>query len=347
MGTVVLQDITKYYGNSCGCRNINLSIKEGEFYTFLGPSGCGKTTILRIIAGFLSPNSGSLLVNGVDITKLAPEKRNIGMVFQNYALFPFMTVIENIQYGLKVQKRSKKEVTFKSEEYIDLVGLTGFEDRSISELSGGEQQRVALARSLAIEPKVLLLDEPLSNLDASLREHMRNEIIELQKKLSITTIFVTHDQKEALTMSDNISVFNDGACLQTAPPEEIYNTPTNSFVASFIGETNLFHAEVKVGKALINNTFQLDIPEDKSGNYISIRPHDIMISRELGENRNTFLGIVQNRQYNGMYCNYRVIIDDITINITSMINSNTTLTFKKGDHVYITFPPTRIHVFQK
>jgi iron(III) transport system ATP-binding protein len=253
VGVVVLENVGKSYGEQPACTEINLDIQEGEFFTFLGPSGCGKTTILRLIAGFITPEKGSIFLGGKDITSLEPEKRDVGMVFQNYALFPFMTVRENIEYGLKIQKRPAGEIRKKTDHYLGMVGLEGYDHRQISELSGGEQQRVAFARSLAIEPQVLLLDEPLSNLDARLRDSMRAELSGLQKELGITTIFVTHDQTEALTMSDRLAVFSQGRCIQIGTPEQIYQQPANAFVAGFIGETNLFSLQPEGGQYFLEN----------------------------------------------------------------------------------------------
>lgn len=219
MGTVTLTNIEKNYGQTRACADISLDIRQGEFFTLLGPSGCGKTTLLRIVAGLIAPDGGSILIGKQDVTDTPTEKRAVGMVFQNYALFPFMTVYENVEYSLKISRLSKAACRERVEKYLEMVQLSGYEKRQISELSGGEQQRVALARSLAMEPKVLLLDEPLSNLDARLRASMRIEIAKIIRNLGITTLFVTHDQTEALSMSDRIAVFNKGKCLQVGTPK--------------------------------------------------------------------------------------------------------------------------------
>lgn len=236
---VVLENLSHSFGSNRVLEDVNLTVNKGEFFTLLGPSGCGKTTILRIISGFISPKSGRVLIGDKDITALAPEKRNIGMVFQNYALFPHMTVLENVKYGLSLKKLEKKVIDEKLEKYLNLVGMAQYRERKIAELSGGQQQRVAVARALAIEPEVLLLDEPMSNLDASLRDRMREEIRELQQRLGITTVFITHDQREALCISDRIAVINEGKCIQTGTPFEVYNNPKNEFVATFVGESNI------------------------------------------------------------------------------------------------------------
>lgn len=239
MKSVKLDHVSKMFGKARGVENVNINIKSGEFFTFLGPSGCGKTTTLRMIAGFYYPTKGRIYFDNKDVTTLQPNKRNIGMVFQNYALFPHMTVFENVAFGLEVRKLSKATIKEKVEKALKLVHLENFENRKINELSGGQQQRVALARALVIEPDILLLDEPLSNLDAKLREETRLEIKRLQVELGITTIYVTHDQTEAMTMSDRIMVMKEGIVQQIGTPQEIYNRPANHFVASFIGESNI------------------------------------------------------------------------------------------------------------
>ena len=238
MNNVSLQDISFSYGNERVLKNVNLTIREGEFFTLLGPSGCGKTTILRILAGFLRPTDGTVRIGETDITDLPAEKRNMGIVFQNYALFPNLNVRDNVMYGLKVRKTPKAEAERICAFYMDLAGLSGYGERKVQELSGGQQQRVAIARALAIEPRMLLLDEPMSNLDAALRVKMREEIRAIQKKTGITTLFITHDQQEALSISDRIAVMRDGEVLQTGTPEEIYNHPNQAFVAGFVGASN-------------------------------------------------------------------------------------------------------------
>ena len=239
MKNIELKQINHYYGKEKVLHDISLSIKEGEFFTLLGPSGCGKTTILRILGGFIRPSSGAIYVSNQDIINLPPEKRNMGTVFQNYALFPNMTVEENIAYGLKIKKLPKNIIKDKCETYLNLAGLIEYRNKRIDELSGGQQQRVAIARALAIEPTMLLLDEPMSNLDVALRVKMREEIREIQQKIGITTLFITHDQQEALAISDKIAVMKDGRVLQVGTPMDIYNNPANDFVANFVGTSNL------------------------------------------------------------------------------------------------------------
>ncbi len=346
MGAVVLRDIEKLYSDTIACTEINLSINEGEFFTFLGPSGCGKTTILRLIAGFVQPGKGTIHLGNRDITNLEAEKRQVGMVFQNYALFPFMTVAENIEYGLKIQKRSKSERAERVEKYTEMVGLSGFEHRNISELSGGEQQRVALARSLAIEPKVLLLDEPLSNLDARLRDRMRSEIKSLQKKLGITTIFVTHDQTEALTMSDRMAIFEKGRCIQIGPPKEIYAYPINSFVARFIGDTNLFAADVKNGKAFLSDFVTINLEAQSSGRFVSIRPQDIVFSTAQDNRENVFPARVENIQFDGISVEYSVKVHDMSIRLAILNTATFCHDITVGADVYIAIPDNSIKVLE-
>ena len=236
---IELKNLTKNFGDHQVLRGIDLNIYENEFLTLLGPSGCGKTTILRIIAGFEEPSSGSVLFKGENIAKLPPYKREVNTVFQKYALFPFLNVFDNVAFGLNLKKTDPEIVHSRVTKMLDLVGLTGYEKRNVTSLSGGQQQRVAIARALVNEPKVLLLDEPLGALDAKLRKGMQTELKKIQKEVGITFIFVTHDQEEALSMSDTIVVLNDGVIQQVGTPMDIYNEPQNKFVANFIGESNI------------------------------------------------------------------------------------------------------------
>jgi iron(III) transport system ATP-binding protein len=250
-GSLVLEGIAKLFpqrdrrGTVTAVDHISLSIQEGEFLTLLGPSGCGKTTTLRIISGFELPSAGRVLLDGKDITHQPPNKRDMAMVFQSYALFPHMTVFNNIAYGLRIQHLSRKEIRERVERVLDLMSLTGLASRRPNELSGGQQQRVALARSLVVEPRVLLFDEPLSNLDAKLRVQMRGEIRSLQRRLNITSVYVTHDQVEAMSLSDRIVVMNQGRIEQLGAPEEIYRYPRSRFVADFIGHANFAETQVE------------------------------------------------------------------------------------------------------
>lgn len=233
-----IENISKIFEKERGIKNISFQLEKGELVSFLGPSGCGKTTLLNIIGGFVKNDSGSIYLEDKDITEYPPEKREIVTVFQNYALFPHMNVIENVKYGLKYRGYNKEEQIKLAKEYLKIVGLEGYEKNSVGELSGGQQQRVALARALVLQPKILLLDEPFSNLDAKLKIAMREEIKELQKRLGISMIFVTHDQEEALSISDRIVVMSNGEIVQIGKPEEIYYSPKNRYVAEFIGKIN-------------------------------------------------------------------------------------------------------------
>lgn len=347
MGDVVLQGLEKRYGDTVACSGIHLKIAEGEFFTFLGPSGCGKTTLLRLIAGFIKPDHGEIYLGDVDITALDPEKRQVGMVFQNYALFPFMTVGENVRYGLKIQKRSSSEIKKKTEYYLAMVGLEGFEKRNIGQLSGGEQQRVALARSLAVEPRVLLLDEPLSNLDARLRDSMRKELKALQKRLGITTVFVTHDQTEALTMSDKLAVFRKGACIQSGTPEQIYQSPRDTFIARFVGETNLFPVRVENGHHALSNNRRIIGPEAASGSFISIRPQNLKLSTQNPGGDNCFPGVIEERQYNGPTSEYVVRVQDLLFRAVRSSANGGEDSLPVGGQVFISFSRSDIQFLEQ
>lgn len=269
MKFVEIKNLVKTFGEVQVLKNINISIEEGEFVTLLGPSGCGKSTLLRCLAGLNSIDSGTILINGKDITDVEPRNRGIGMVFQNYALFPNMTVWENIEFGLKIKKEKNYEERIK--QMIEMVGLQGKENHYPSELSGGQQQRVAFARSLITRPSILLLDESLSALDAKIRKSLRDKLREIQKKLKITTIFVTHDQEEALAISDRIFVLNKGEVSQSGEPESIYTNPANEFMVDFIGSYNIFKGE-EAKKVL-----------DLDEKMVAIRPESIYV-REYGRN---------------------------------------------------------------
>ena len=282
-----LQHITKSYDGHTILDDLNLYIRENEFLTLLGPSGCGKTTTLRLIGGFESPDNGKIIFDGKDITNLAPNERQLNTVFQRYALFPHMTIAENIAFGLKIKKKSKDYINNKIKYALKLVNLDGFEKRSIDSLSGGQQQRIAIARAIVNEPKVLLLDEPLGALDLKLRQDMQYELIRLKNELGITFIYVTHDQEEALTMSDTIVVMNQGYIQQIGTPEDIYNEPCNAFVADFIGESNIIDGimlEDKLVKILnvtfpcVDEGFGTNTPVD-----VVIRPEDVeLVAPEQG-----------------------------------------------------------------
>ena len=280
MSYLTISHVTKQFGDTVVVDDFNLDIEKGEFVSFLGPSGCGKTTTLRMVAGFEIPTSGQILLDGADITDKAPNQRNVGMIFQSYALFPNMTVAQNIGFGLSVRKESKEMITQRVDEMINLINLEKHANKYPYQLSGGQQQRVSLARALAIHPQVLLLDEPLSALDAKIRVSLRAEIRTIQRKLGITAIFVTHDQEEALSISDRIVVMNTGLMEQVGTPFEVYNFPQTQFVANFVGSLNTASAEVTdPAKGLLSvNGVQFvtatDIKSRKKGDAIrvSVRP---------------------------------------------------------------------------
>ena len=279
-----LENITKSFGDNVVLNGIDLSVSENEFVTLLGPSGCGKTTTLRIIGGFETPDSGAVYFNGKDITNLPANKRNINTVFQNYALFPHMNVGENIAFGLRVAGKTDKYIQDKIKYALKLVNLKGFENRSIDQLSGGQQQRIAMARAIVNEPKVLLLDEPLGALDLKLRQEMEYELVRLKKELGITFIYVTHDQEEALTMSDKVVVMNEGFIQQQGTPEEIYNEPENAFVADFIGDSNIVSGKMIKDKLVEINGIEFKCIDGEAEGFkagkkvdVVIRPEDIEI----------------------------------------------------------------------
>ncbi|WP_164522063.1 ABC transporter ATP-binding protein [Halocella sp. SP3-1] len=332
--------------------NFQLKIKEGELVTLLGPSGCGKTTTLRMVAGFETATSGEIYLDGKDVVNIPANKRNTAMVFQSYGLFPHMTVVDNITYGLRFRKMSKIAISQKAEEIMQLVGLEGYGSRNPGELSGGQQQRVALARALIVEPKVLLFDEPLSNLDAKLRESMRDEIRKLQKRLSITSLYVTHDQIEAMSISDKIVVMNRGKIEQVGTPEEIYYYPQSKFVADFIGKVNFLSTQVEEGQ---NNSIQLVI-DDKVINMeetedlavgesvvIVLRPESISLEKK---GKGFLQAKVIRKTYLGSYFEY--ILDYkgnlITVHLT---NPRHKYIFNVGEEVDIYFAKEDIHLIKE
>lgn len=294
---VKFENIEIKYGDFVAIENLNLDIKEGEFFTFLGPSGCGKTTSLRALVGFLSPSKGKVYVGDKDVTNLPVEKRNIGMVFQSYALFPTMSVYDNIAFGMKVKKASKTEIDQKVHEVAAKIKITESQlKKNVSDLSGGQQQRVALARAIVLEPKILCLDEPLSNLDAKLRIDMRMELKRLQKELGITTLYVTHDQEEALTLSDRIAVFNNGYVEQVGTPYEIYNESKSEFVCDFIGDINRLKGE-----------FLSEVNTQSGANLDTNKTGFVRIERCISEEKAGYVkltGKVEEAEFSGVLTKY-------------------------------------------
>ncbi|EOR26195.1 Spermidine/putrescine import ATP-binding protein PotA [bioreactor metagenome] len=306
---IEMKGISKSFDGNCVLDNLSLNIKKNEFLTLLGPSGCGKTTTLKILAGFEVADKGEVLFNGNDISSLPPYKRQVNTVFQKYALFPHMNVYENIAFGLKIKKTPKNEIDLKVKEMLKLVSLEGFEKRSVESLSGGQQQRVAIARALINEPEVLLLDEPLGALDLKLRKEMQIELKRMQQRLGITFIFVTHDQEEALTMSDTIIVMNKGKIQQMGSPEDIYNEPANAFVANFIGASNILDGtmldDFKV--EFCNNTFVCVDKGFKQNELIDvvIRPEDIKI---VAADKGMLKGTVKSIIFKGVH--YEIEVEE-------------------------------------
>jgi spermidine/putrescine transport system ATP-binding protein len=350
---VEVENISKKYSNITAVDNVSFKIKEGEFFSLLGPSGCGKTTILRIIGGFIEQDSGIVIIDGADMKEVPPNKRDTSLVFQNLALFPHMNVEENIVYGLRKRKIPAAKIKEKMTNMLSVVNLSGFEKRRTTEISGGQQQRVALARSLIIEPKILLLDEPLASLDKKLRISMRTELKEIQRRTGTTFLYVTHDQSEALTMSDSMAIMNEGKIIQTGSPDFIYNKPTNSFVADFVGAGNFMQVSLISRKGTIlrlktlggdeiiwenndNDYFPLNekigslTPGNSNQFVFFIRPEkvkmDLSLQKEI-KNVNYFSGIIISKIFEG---------PDIRLLVFSEKIGNITIEIK-NDQIYKSF----------
>ncbi|MBI5032214.1 MAG: ABC transporter ATP-binding protein [Chloroflexi bacterium] len=329
--------------------DVSLSIEKGQFVTLLGPSGCGKTTTLRLIAGFEFPTSGVIELDKQRLENVPPNRRDMAMVFQSYAIFPHLNVFENIAYGLKIKKLSTTEIKKRIDEVMKLTQLTGLENRAPNQLSGGQQQRVALARALVVEPKVLLFDEPLSNLDAKLREEMRFEIRDLQKRLGITAIYVTHAQEEALVMSDLIAIMNNGKLAQLGSPEEIYERPRSRFVADFIGLSDFIPAQVEsmddrtTRITAANCVFTVPASQEVAVGQsllLHIRPYDIKFVTEQSD-QNVLNGTIKQATYLGNIMDYRVAIQH---GVDVRVQSDTFQRYKAGDYIQLYFPPERCHL---
>ena len=338
---IELKNISKTFGDNVILKDFNLTIKKNEFLTLLGPSGCGKTTILRIIGGFEWPDKGRVIFNGKDITDDEPYQRKINTVFQKYALFPHLNVFDNVAFGLKIKKLSKSVIENKVKQSLKLVGLNNFQNRNIDSLSGGQQQRVAIARALVNEPEVLLLDEPLGALDLKLRQDMQYELKKIQKQVGITFIYVTHDQEEALSMSDTIVVLNDGIIQQKDDPVSIYNEPKNAFVADFIGESNIIKGKMiedyKVefqGHVFdcVDKGFEKNEEVD-----IVVRPEDIKLVRHEG----MINGLVTNEVFYGVHHEMSVDVDGVEWIIQSTIKNEV------GEKVGLIIEPDLIHVMRR
>lgn len=356
---VDVKDVTKRWGTFTAVDNVSLQIKAGEFITLLGPSGCGKTTLLRMISGFETPTVGSILLDGRDVTHSPPYKRDVNQVFQSYALFPHLTVRENIEFGLRMKKVPRDEMVGRVDEAVRMVSLQGMELRKPSQLSGGQRQRVALARAIVNRPKVLLLDEPLSALDAKLRHAMQIELKRLQQKLGITFLFVTHDQEEALTMSDRIAVVNKGKIEQLGTVNEIYHKPKTTFVAHFIGEANVMdvgviavdgeRARVDLGGGIELIVDAVNLPAGAKSARISVRPEKLHLTKHVpAASENLFMATVEEELFRGA-------IDELLLRtpsgreLTAVVANESGLTeaLHVGDEVYIQLHPDDIVVVQE
>jgi iron(III) transport system ATP-binding protein len=335
MSSVTIRQVTKSFGSNLILSNFDETFKDGEFVTLLGPSGCGKTTMLRMIAGFEKPTTGEIYIDDTLISSdkvfLPPEKRGVGMVFQSYAVWPHMDVFHNVAYPLTIAKKDRASVERKVAHVLDIVHLSQYAKRYPNQLSGGQQQRVALARALVAEPKLLLLDEPLSNLDAKLRESMRFEIKEIQRNLGITVVYVTHDQTEAMAMSDRVFLINRGVVQQKGTPEEIYRKPVNQFVADFLGKVDFIKGEAGGGRILLHHTeVSLPYAGDKTGAVeVAIRPENITMSKETGD----IEGTVTAGYYLGDAGDYRVAVGGISLRVIT--EGRVFREFTPGDKVFL------------
>ena len=342
-----LKNINKYFGKNHVIKNVNLNFEKGHFITFLGPSGCGKTTLLRMIAGFYEPDEGEILLNGKNIEKVPPYDRNTAMVFQEYALFPHMNVFDNVSYGLRVKKKSKDEIEKRVKQALALMQLEGMEKRFPNQMSGGQQQRVAVARALVMNPEVLLLDEPLSNLDAKLRESVRVEPRQIQQKMGLSTIYVTHDQSEALSMSDSIVVLKDGIVHQVGTPQEIYFEPKTAFVADFIGTTNLISLKGESGNQVAygGTVFTSSNPVKEGSEYVaSVRPESAGLSKNPVENQVNLKAHITNTMFLGEKVRY--FLRDALDKEWIVDAFDPGRTIHQGN-VYVTFPAEKAWVIAK
>jgi spermidine/putrescine ABC transporter ATP-binding subunit len=357
MGFIEFHQVSKQYGSVIAADQIDLTIEEGEFFSLLGPSGCGKTTVLRLIAGFIHPDQGSILVGGQRVETVPPEKRNVGMVFQNYALFPHLTVAGNIAFGLSVKHVSKDEIQGRVAEMLDLVRLKGLGDRFPRQLSGGQQQRVALARALITRPSVLLLDEPLAALDKQLRSQMQVELRELQRELGITTFFVTHDQEEAMTLSDRIAVMKEGQIIQIGYPSEVYERPLTKFISNFLGSSNFFEgslescekglARVQVRPELVF-TAGCDVPLSVGQPLtLAVRPEKVRLFSRVPDLPNVIPAKVEHLVYMGTSTTYLLQPEQGERITVFAQNEGSTPDFELGERVYAAWEPDSCFLLQE
>ncbi|MDF2877923.1 MAG: transporter ATP-binding protein [Clostridia bacterium] len=353
--SINVENVIKKYGENVVIPDLSVEIKNGEFFTLLGPSGCGKTTLLRMIAGFNTIEGGTIKFDDTVINDIAAHKRNIGMVFQNYAIFPHLTVRQNVEYGLKLRKLSKVDMKERTDKILEVVKITAYQERLPEKLSGGQQQRVALARAIVIHPSVLLMDEPLSNLDAKLRVEMRSAIRDVQKKVGITTVYVTHDQEEALAISDRIAVMKDGVIQQIGKPHHIYERPTNIFVSTFIGHSNLFEGVLYINEQgsyiTFQNGYKLQMPNNLSKEMtqkpiiISVRPEEFSIDPK------GLLVKIKSRTFLGKYVNYELEFAEgmiktgqSTIEFSQDIG-HAEKTYEVGEEIRLAPNPNKINIF--
>ena len=349
---VEAQNIAVSYGSTVVLRDIDLVVEPGEFFALLGPSGSGKSTLLRLIAGFNHARSGRLLIDGADVSNVPPWSRNVGMVFQNYALWPHMSVRQNVAFGLEERRLPRAEIARKVEAALALVDLAGYASRRPAQLSGGQQQRVALARTLAVEPQVLLLDEPLSNLDAKLRVQMRTELRALQRKLGITTIFVTHDQEEALTTADRIAVMHHGVIQQVGTPLALFDDPANRFVADFVGSINLLPGRIErsadgaaifdspvLGRfAVAHGTTARDAAE------VAIRPHTLALAAARGDSSRVWIeGTIAEREFVGEFIRYAVHVRSARL-IADMPHYIGRAAYERGTAIFVGVDPAQVRI---
>lgn len=345
-----IDTIRKTFPGVVALNDVSIEVMEGEFFTLLGPSGCGKTTLLRTIAGFYQQDSGHLRVGDAVIDKVPAHQRDIGMVFQNYAVFPHMTVAENVAFGLKNRKVPAREIAPRVEKALATVQLSGYEERTPDKLSGGQQQRVGLARAMVIEPRLLLLDEPLSNLDAKLRIQMREDILDIQRQLGITAVYVTHDQEEALVISDRIAVMNFGVVQQIGTPWEIYRDPVNEFVATFVGSMNIYPGETVAGALTEETRSRLALPRQNAGQGIRVafRPDDARIlppDVEPAETDVAFRGSVQKALFLGSDITYRVGVGDgVELTVNEYVARRSQLR-EEGDNITAVVPRNHLMLF--
>ena len=350
-----LENITKHFGQNTAVDHINVSVEQGEFLTLLGPSGCGKTTILRMLAGFETPSEGNILLDGEDITTRMASKRPMGMVFQSYALFPHMTAEQNIAFGMSIQHKPKEVIQRRCAELLELVGLSDKGRSYAHQLSGGQQQRVALARALAVEPKVLLLDEPLSALDAKVRVSLRNEIRRIQQQLKMTAIYVTHDQEEALAISDRIAVMAQGHIEQLDQPEEVYSNPRTVFAASFVGSSNQFRGTLtsvtegifQADQHILHVSLQAHFRNGEPA-LVLVRPEEMSIQLETGESEesitaNYIPGVIELRTFLGPFTRFHVRINE-SMALTADVPSQHARDYFVAQNVILSFPPDACQV---